>query len=1048
MAESRHPESPSPPPVTDPAAAGQTLSDVLDWEATRVRERRHVVDLDDADANGDVLDTAGLALSGGGIRSACFNMGLLQAFHRGGLFRCFDYLSTVSGGGYLGVYLTSWFRHARQPVTSEHFPLREEDAGHRQNSAVKQLIYGGDYIVKPVSAFNKYLIGVILNNIALFSLLVTGATLIAFAYRSLDFPAVRDRLQMIGWNSDLTAPFLPSLLFLLLWIAAWMVSYFQRQAEAPGLVARYLLRLLVASVLVGCAMLVGNGDIPLSWRPAASEPFSIPEAIWVPLVVLIVVMLLPVLRPQRLIASAARPRRPYEKWIFRGTCSALLGGVPLILVGYIGRENISGYSTFPDRGLHEADIRNWPQLCSLVLSWKTPPGGGSPGTGSGESDASNGARILVTEEQDRRAQLRLERLRTLACEIIAASHRERNCRHQLDVRWPDEQEFETDRWTAARWRRIEVDDEAARLVTLACWLAGVGNDGEAAAWWQASREHLALRQQFVDEWNEALLLSPWLTRRLVTESAEQLRREREEEAAHDSAWALALIDARNAAITQSRSATTAFETGRANRRLMERLWPDMIRPATDIQRRIVIFEDQWYRAEIAVVALLLFVVFGFVDINATSMHRYYRTRLTEAFLIPPDSDHSILNLSDLDTTEFGGPYHLIGTTVSLTGRRAGASDDTLTIRPTKHDLERDPRTQDTFLMSPGFTGSVATGYEPTRTYEKRIVGRTNHLTADEAMALSGAAVSPSQNTNPLIAFLMFSLNLRLGQWLPNPRRARPKMRPRLHYLLASLLRTEERRPYVFVTDGGHNENLGVVELLKRRCRLIVVSDAGFDPEHRFDDLAQAIRTSRVFGGVRIEPLIDGRGREFSVAPLKLSPRSRVRVDANSDSLRADQEPPLTRQHFLVGRILYPRRDDRQGPAEGLIVFIKPSLTGDESLDVLQYQRENPHFPHQPTSDQVFESAQVESYRQLGYHIGQEFCRMVAGTSPSARQAAAAHRDEEFGDGLDEMESEFHTEEPLHYRSVRQLTELIAAAYRREYGEQPGPPSGPRVRAKG
>jgi hypothetical protein len=53
-------------------------------------------------------DTMGLALSGGGIRSATFNLGLLQALERYGLLKCVDYLSTVSGGGYIGSCLT-WF---------------------------------------------------------------------------------------------------------------------------------------------------------------------------------------------------------------------------------------------------------------------------------------------------------------------------------------------------------------------------------------------------------------------------------------------------------------------------------------------------------------------------------------------------------------------------------------------------------------------------------------------------------------------------------------------------------------------------------------------------------------------------------------------------------------------------------------------------------------------------------------------------------------------------------------------------------------------------
>src|SRR4029434_5745535 len=51
---------------------------------------------------------AALCFSGGGIRSATFGLGVLQALARSGLLPRFDYLSTVSGGGYLGSWLSAW----------------------------------------------------------------------------------------------------------------------------------------------------------------------------------------------------------------------------------------------------------------------------------------------------------------------------------------------------------------------------------------------------------------------------------------------------------------------------------------------------------------------------------------------------------------------------------------------------------------------------------------------------------------------------------------------------------------------------------------------------------------------------------------------------------------------------------------------------------------------------------------------------------------------------------------------------------------------------
>src|SRR5262249_7773400 len=50
----------------------------------------------------------GLAFSGGGIRSATFNLGMLQSLARLNLLSKFDYLSTVSGGGYIGSWFIAW----------------------------------------------------------------------------------------------------------------------------------------------------------------------------------------------------------------------------------------------------------------------------------------------------------------------------------------------------------------------------------------------------------------------------------------------------------------------------------------------------------------------------------------------------------------------------------------------------------------------------------------------------------------------------------------------------------------------------------------------------------------------------------------------------------------------------------------------------------------------------------------------------------------------------------------------------------------------------
>ena len=130
----------------------------------------------------------------------------------------------------------------------------------------------------------------------------------------------------------------------------------------------------------------------------------------------------------------------------------------------------------------------------------------------------------------------------------------------------------------------------------------------------------------------------------------------------------------------------------------------------------------------------------------------------------------------------------------------------------------------------------------------------------KAMAISGAAASPNMgyHSSPIVTFLMTLFNARLGWWLGNPgqtgqdsfRRESPKWA--LQPLFAEAFGwTDEHHPYVYVSDGGHFDNLGLYEMVRRRCQTIVVVDAGADPTCGFEDLSAAIRKIRSDMGIPI-----------------------------------------------------------------------------------------------------------------------------------------------------------------------------------------------------
>jgi hypothetical protein len=185
------------------------------------------------------------------------------------------------------------------------------------------------------------------------------------------------------------------------------------------------------------------------------------------------------------------------------------------------------------------------------------------------------------------------------------------------------------------------------------------------------------------------------------------------------------------------------------------------------------------------------------------------------------------------------------------------------------------------------------------------------------------------------------------------------------WLLTEMLgRTRATGKYVYLSDGGHFENLGVYELVRRGCRFILCVDAGADPDRDFADLGNATQKCRADFGVDIQ-----------IVTSDLQP------DAGHLSSRS----------CAVGRILYP-----DGSPPGTLLYLKPSLTGGEPTDVAHYARAHSSFPHEPTADQYFDEAQFESYRRLGETVASAALEPVL-ERVYAMPASAAHGELRLGD---------------------------------------------------
>jgi hypothetical protein len=237
-----------------------------------------------------------------------------------------------------------------------------------------------------------------------------------------------------------------------------------------------------------------------------------------------------------------------------------------------------------------------------------------------------------------------------------------------------------------------------------------------------------------------------------------------------------------------------------------------------------------------------------LDINQSSLHPFYRDRLSSAYVVQAASDpggavdqvqpQGQKRLTDMRQNNPAVPYHLINTALNA---------------PAGQHPSLRGRKSDIFIFSRWFSGCPSTGYFDTADLERL----DPHLDLATAMAISGAAASPFMGTKKTPASLLFAvLNIRLDYWLPLPDRWRFPVIGRMPgpaYLFRQVLgQVHERSAYVNLSDGGHIENLGLYELLRRRCKFIVAIDGECDPDITCSSLVNLQRFARTDFGIEMD----------------------------------------------------------------------------------------------------------------------------------------------------------------------------------------------------
>ena len=171
--------------------------------------------------------------------------------------------------------------------------------------------------------------------------------------------------------------------------------------------------------------------------------------------------------------------------------------------------------------------------------------------------------------------------------------------------------------------------------------------------------------------------------------------------------------------------------------------------------------------------------------------------------------------------------------------------------------------------------------------------------------------------------------------------------------------------YWYLSDGGHFEVLGAYELIRRRVPRIIVCDASCDPAYTMDSIANLIRKARIDFNAEIEPIDAAAHAALPVAiQACIGTLEELRPRKNAAGVMC------AAKHAALFRIRYGDSPEQTS----LMLYIKASVTGDESTDIFQYQRTHSQFPQEPTDDQFFDEEQWESYRRLGEHTMTPLCR--------------------------------------------------------------------------
>ncbi len=358
---------------------------------------------------------------------------------------------------------------------------------------------------------------------------------------------------------------------------------------------------------------------------------------------------------------------------------------------------------------------------------------------------------------------------------------------------------------------------------------------------------------------------------------------------------------------------------------------------------------------------LLVVIWRGADLTAWSLHSFYQGRLAAAFALCrikwDPTRRSPTAVGTKDACEDARPRSLRNQPrLSDSQPDDGFPEILICAAANISDYGETPSGSNvtSFVLGPKVIGGPTVGARPTKAYQDAFGSKPSKaIGLPLAMAISSAAVSPSMGkmTRRPFRFLLAVANVRLGVWLPNPRRVGAlvkttarrvfPLRPRPQYLIREMLgRNHIDAPFLYLTDGGHYENLGLVELIRRKCGWIWCIDGSGDKIDTFNTLGEAIAIARA---------------ELQ-AEITIDPRTDMALDNMTGDVPQNR---YVTKPYCRGTIRY------ADGTRGTLIVLKAAVSRTAPWDVRSFQDRHPVFPCDPTINQLFDAERFDAYRELG-----------------------------------------------------------------------------------